>query len=132
MAQNKTLLYAGLAVGAYLAYRWYEKNKMIHQGVPGLVAPGPASTLTNPTNIPSSGVIAPPPPALSAHLQSWISRYEGAHPSLTPNLTAALSMMSPADIQMLDQVTSAFDNNQPLTSGQSGWWNTFINQYGLG
>jgi len=56
MAQkNEWMLYAGLGLGAYLLYKWYENNQ------PTVVAPAaPAtSTLSQPLSYPSSGVIAP-------------------------------------------------------------------------
>lgn len=70
MAQNRTLLYIGLALGGYLAYRWWENKQAAAPGAPAPVVPPNASTLINPTNIPSSGVIAPrgniqTPPALA-------------------------------------------------------------------
>jgi hypothetical protein len=71
MPQNRTLLYIGLALGGYLAYRWWEnKQAATAPGAPAPVVPPNASTLINPTNIPSSGIIAPRgqtqvPPALA-------------------------------------------------------------------
>lgn len=130
MANNKLLLYAGIGVAAYMAYRMYQKSQATHTA-PALPQGTVPSTLTNPTNIPQSGTIAPPAPTLPAHLQSWISRYLSGYPGLTTNMDNALSQLSQADINMFDQVTTVFDNGGTPTAAQNSWWDNFVTTYGL-
>ena len=105
MPQNRKLLYIGVALGGYLAYRWWENNKgAAAPGAAAPVVPPNASTLINPTNIPSSGIIAPRgqtqvPPALA--------------PISTTILPTAASSIDPQTISVVQKWANT-DGRQPV------------------
>lgn len=144
MAKNKLFLYAGLGLGGYLVYRWWKGKRT---ALPSGAAPapsGPASTLTNPTHIPSSGVIAPPltvvpsgstaappptaggiDPAVASVVQKW-AQTDGR----PPVLAMAAAMVPSEYAGMYSVIVNFWDKNIAPDANAVTFWNNLRAKYG--